>query len=328
MAGKRGTMIENVTGFGLVAVDKAGGRVLFLDPATLAIRSTIEDLPVKPHELLILPRRGGSPSKAYVPIFGDGIHGDNPHPQHHIAVLDLQAERVSTVIDIAPYQAPHTARVGANGLIYCCCETSAAVVVIDPVRDVMVGAIEIGSDKVHRLSTVPGRDRLITENEEDAAFCLVALEGQGGRVIKTLDAPSALNGIAAAPTRPWVVASSSERPELYVVDREDLTLVRTVGLVNHRKPAQIVRYRPDGEIMAAVGDFEPVASFFDADLRLMFTAEVQDKPLDGAFTPDGRFFLVANEESGSISVIDVLAERTREHVPVPVGCEVLGYYPL
>ncbi|WP_347557527.1 hypothetical protein [Robbsia sp. KACC 23696] len=47
-------MIENVQGFGLIAIDKAGGRILFLDPATLKITKALSDVPAKPHALLLL----------------------------------------------------------------------------------------------------------------------------------------------------------------------------------------------------------------------------------------------------------------------------------
>lgn len=317
-------MIDNVSGFGLIAVDKAAGRILFLDPGSLQIQHVIDDLPRKPHELLIPPGRG----KAYVPIFGDGVHGDNPHPGHHVAVVDLATRSLMKLIDVSPWRGPHTARLGVNGLVYCCCEESAVIVVIDPEKDAVVGHIRMESNKVHRLATVPGREHLITESEEDGTLSLVQMEGENGRVIKTVKAPSGLNGIDAALTRPWVVATSSERPELFVFDRDELALLRTVVLPGHVRHAQITRYRPDGEILAVIGDFDPVASFYDADLKHLFTAEVQDKPLDGAFTPDGLHFLAANEDSGSISVIDLAKGCTARHVAVPKGCEVLAYYPL
>lgn len=316
--------ITNTEGFGLIAIDKSAGRILFLDPSTLEIRHVISDLPVKPHELLILPQSG----KAYVPIFGDGIHGDNPHPQHFIAVVDLAEHRVSTLIDIAPFTGPHTARLGSNGLIYCCCEDSAAVVIIDPASDSLVGHVKVNSNKVHRLSTVPGRDWLITENEEDRSLYQIRLEGEAGEVIKELKVPGSLNGIDVSPIRPWVVATSSSAPELFVIDSEHLTLVDRVPIPGHRKGGQLVRFRSDGEVLAVIGDFESVASFYDKDLNHFFTAAVQEKPLDGAFTPDGRYFLVANEDSGSISVISLEEGRTLDHVPVPQGCEVLSFFPL
>ncbi|MCJ2181262.1 hypothetical protein MTR62_00845 [Novosphingobium sp. 1949] len=317
-------MIANVAGFGLIAVEKKAGRVVFLDPATLGCTTILDGLPPKPHELLIPPRS----AKAYVPIFGDGIHGDNPNPGNTIAVIDLAERRLVRLIDISPYKAPHTARLGANGLIYCCCEASGAVVVIDPARDVMVGAIAIGSTNVHRLATVPGRDRLVTEAEEDGLLSLVAFKGSHGSVIRELTVPGGTNGIAAAPTRPLVLATAGDSPRLHLVDRDDFTLTRTIALPGHRQKGQIVRYRPDGEIVAVIGNFDPVASFYDADLNHLFTAQAGEKPLDGAFSPDGQTFLVCNEDSDTTSVIDLRTGQTREHVAVDCGFEVMAYFPL
>ena len=316
--------IENTAGFGLIAVDKSAGRILFLDPETLKVRKVIDDLPRKPHELLVLPQKG----KAYVPIFGDGVHGDNPHPEHHIAVVDLASEQVITLIDISPYQGPHTARLGYNGLIYCCCEESAVIVIIDPQTDTVTGTINSESYNVHRLAVIPGKNRLITESEEEGTLSQIVFDENGGRIIKKMSVPGSLNGIDVSPIRPWVIATNGSAPEIFVIDREQLELQDTIPLKRHNKPAQIVRFRSDGEIVAVIGDFDPVVSFFDADMHYLFSAELQEKPLDGTFTPDGRYFLVANEDSGTVSVISLEDGKATKHVPVPEGCEVLAYYPL
>ena len=70
---------------GMIAVDKMGTKVLFLNPQTYATEVVIDGFPRTVHELLVVPETGF----AYVPIFGDGIHGRNPHPQHHLCVFDL-----------------------------------------------------------------------------------------------------------------------------------------------------------------------------------------------------------------------------------------------
>ena len=40
--------------------------------------------------------------------------------------------RLSTTIDLQPYIAPHTLKLGPDGLIYITCENTAVVAVIDP----------------------------------------------------------------------------------------------------------------------------------------------------------------------------------------------------
>src|SRR5215475_15871553 len=59
---------------GVIAVDKMGGKVLFLDPDTHATTHVLDDFEPLPHELLVAPQS----LTAYVPIYGDGIHGRNP----------------------------------------------------------------------------------------------------------------------------------------------------------------------------------------------------------------------------------------------------------
>ncbi len=70
---------------GLIAVDKMGGKVLFLNPATYATEVVLDGFPRTVHELLVIPDTG----LAYVPIFGDGIHGRNPNPGHLLCIIDL-----------------------------------------------------------------------------------------------------------------------------------------------------------------------------------------------------------------------------------------------
>ena len=138
---------------GIIAVDKIGGKVLFLNPVTYATEVVIDGFPKTVHELLIIPETG----MAYVPIFGDGIHGRNPNPQHLLCVFDLRKRAHVATIDLRPYIAPHTLKLGPDGLIYITCENSAAVVVIDPKTNKVVEAIKSGSTNGHRLIIAHGR---------------------------------------------------------------------------------------------------------------------------------------------------------------------------
>src|SRR6188472_4453590 len=132
---------------GLIAVDKMGGKVLFLDPVTYETQVTLDGFPRTVHELLLVPETG----LAYVPIFGDGIHGRNPNPGHVLWAIDLNKRARTREIDLRPYSAPHTVRLGPDGLIYITCENSAVVAIVDPKTNTLAGAIESGSTNAHRL---------------------------------------------------------------------------------------------------------------------------------------------------------------------------------
>ncbi len=128
---------------GLIAVDKMGGKVLFLNPTTYATEVVLEGFPRTVHELLVIPETG----LAYVPIFGDGIHGRNPNPGHLLCIFDLINRKHVGDIDLRPSIAPHTLRLGPDGLIYITCENSAVVAVIDRRTHTVIDVIDFGLDK-------------------------------------------------------------------------------------------------------------------------------------------------------------------------------------
>jgi hypothetical protein len=84
---------------------------------------------------------------AYVPIYGDGIHGKNPHPGHLIAVFDLVARRHAGDFSTYPYLAPHGLRWGPQGQLYCVCENSGVVLEMNAGTGNIEHVIEVGSDK-------------------------------------------------------------------------------------------------------------------------------------------------------------------------------------
>src|SRR4051812_8725139 len=146
---------------GLIAVDKMGGKVLFLDPVSNETTLVLDDFERVPHELLV----DRETATAYVPIYGDGIHGRNPHPGHLLSIIDLTQRRHVADIDLSPYVSPHGMLIGPDGLLYVTCENSGVVVLIDRVRRAVVAAIETGSSNAHRLAIAPDGRRLYTENE-------------------------------------------------------------------------------------------------------------------------------------------------------------------
>ena len=313
---------NNKQNYGIIAVDKQGGKVLFLNSETLKIEKTLTGFPPNPHELLIIPQH----NKAYVPIFGDGIHGDNPHPQHQIAVIDLSTRELSGFIELSPLESPHTGRLGNDGYVYLCCENSAAIVVIDPAQDKIIRTIKVPSTNTHRLSVTPQGDKLFTDNEEDATVTVVELVHNSGKVIDNISMPGAVNGIAAAPLGTSIITSNADKPELVIIDSKTHKITKHIPLRGHKNGAQIVRFSLNGKLLIAIGDQEPVATLFDENLKEIACFSVGNKPMDGCFSPDNQWLLIANEKDGTVSVIDIAQRKVVSTPHVGVGCEVLSYY--
>jgi DNA-binding beta-propeller fold protein YncE len=303
---------------GMIAVDKMGTKVLFLNPQTYATEVVIDDLRKTVHELLIVPETG----LAYVPIFGDGIHGRNPHPQHHLCVFDLHRRSLSTIIDTSPYIAPHTLKLAPDGLIYITCENSGVVAVIDPDENKVVDAIVAGSTNGHRLIIAPDGERLYTENEEDATVSVIDLRRR--KLLGQIVTPRPLAGIAISADGRTVIAVDDEQPALFLIDTEAGKVRDEVPLKDVAKPAQIARFAPDFSLLAVTSVRSDTVSLIDPSFVGQTAIKVGSQPMDMAFHNDELF--VGCQGDGSVHVIDIPGKRHKTSFSAGTGCESLGFF--
>jgi DNA-binding beta-propeller fold protein YncE len=303
---------------GLFAVDKMGGKVLFLDPHSYATTLVLDDFERVPHELLCVPQT----STAYVPIYGDGIHGRNPNPGHLLSVVDLERRAHAADIDLTPYVAPHGLQIGPDGLLYITCENSAVVALVDLERRELVGAIDTGSTNSHRLAISPDGRFIYTENEEDASVSVIDLPGR--RLVRQVKTPHALAGLAVSPDGKILVAVDDEEPALVLIDTASFAIAGKVPLEGVAEPAQIARYSPDGQTLLVTSLRSATATVMDPTFMRQTTLAVGKQPMDAAFYA-GMLF-VACQGDGSVHVIDLATRRVAHHFEAGVGCETLAFF--
>jgi DNA-binding beta-propeller fold protein YncE len=303
---------------GVIAVDKMGTKVLFLNPQTFTTEVVIDGFPKTVHELLVIPETG----MAYVPIFGDGIHGRNPNPQHHLCVFDLHKRAHVATIDLRPYIAPHTLKLGPDGFIYLTCENSAVVAVIDRKANRVVGAIESGSTNGHRLIVAPDGRRLYTENEEDATVSVIDLAKR--KLLGKIATPRPLAGITISPDGRTVVAVDDAQPTLFLIDTEAGKVREEVVLKDVPKAAQIARYAPDNSLLGVTSLNSDTVSLIDPLFREQTAIKVGSQPMDMAFRGDELF--VPCQGDGSVHIIDIPGRRAKGNFAAGKGCESLGFF--
>lgn len=302
---------------GMIAVDKMGTKVLFLNPDTFATETVLDDFPRTVHELLIVPETG----LAYVPIFGDGIHGRNPNPGHLLAIIDLNSRKHVGDIDMRPYIAPHTLKLGPDGHIYITCENSAVVAIIDRASHRVIDAIDSGSTNGHRLIIAPDGQRLYTENEEDATVSVIDLPGR--KLLGKIKVPHAIAGIAISPDDKTLVTVDDEEPALILIDL-DTEKTRSVPLEGVPKPAQIARYSPDNSLVCVTSVHSGTVSLIDPEFRKQTAIKVGKEAMDMAFRGDELF--VACQGDGSVHVIDIPSKTYKQGFEAGKGCESLGFF--
>ena len=303
---------------GIIAVDKMGAKVLFLNPATYETEVVLDDFPRTVHELLVVPATG----LAYVPSFVHGIHGRNPNPHHLLCIFDLNKRAHVGNIDLRPYIAPHTLKPGPDGLIYITCENSAVVAVIDRSSHKVVDAIDSGSTNGHRLVIAPDGQRLYTENEEDGTVSVIDLPKR--KLLGKIQTPRPLAGIAISADGRTVVAVDDAEPTLFLIDTEAGRVRDEVRLGGVPRAAQIVRYAPDNSLIGVTSLNSDTVSLIDPSFGVQTAIKVGSQPMDMAFRDDELF--VACQGDGSVHVIDIPNRRAKQSFRAGTGCESIGFF--
>jgi DNA-binding beta-propeller fold protein YncE len=313
---------NDITGHnGLIMIDKRGGLVRFFDPVSLAETSSLQ-LSGPPHELAISPDHG----TAYVPLYGDGVYGRNPHPGHEIVMIDLATHEVSGVIDVAPYQAPHGLQVDNAGTLYATCDLSRKLLIIDPKTRRIEAAIDTEGTG-HWSAVLPDGSKAYVANKNDRDFVSV-IDLKARKMIGRIPMPNGTQGITAAPDGKRVIAIDFAQPRFYVIDTESDAIVDTVAVDRNSTGPFRARFSPDGVTLITVNAADSVANVFDGRnlAKMQSVLDVGRQPFGIAYAPDGDTVLVSNHGDGTISVVSLEAGKVVRTFEAGTGIETLSYY--
>jgi YVTN family beta-propeller protein len=313
---------NNPTGtHGLIVIDKIGRHVRFYDPSTFKEISNLE-VGVAPHDVAISPDH----KTAYIPVYGDGVYGRNPHPGHTIAIIDLASRKVSGTIDVSPYQAPHGIQIDNAGKIYVTCDLSRKLLVIDPEKRSIEAALDTEGTG-HWSAVLPDASKAYVANKNDKLYVTV-IDLKKRAIIARIPAPNGTEGITASPDGKYVVAVDHSEPKLLVIDPATDTVEVTIPLEGNTKASFKPRFSPDGSKLLVCNMAERLVNIIDvADAHgKQQVIPVGKDPMGFAFAPDGKTVLVANHGDGTVSVIDLSQNRVVSTFTGGSGVESLSYY--
>ena len=313
---------NNPTGTaGLIMIDKRGGFVRFFDPKTLGEIGSLQ-LEAPPHELAISPDH----KTAYVPLYGDGVYGNNPNPGHKIVAIDLTTRKVSGTIDVSPYRAPHGLQVDNNGTLYASCDLSRKLLVIDPKTLKIQAAIDTDGTG-HWSAVLPDGSKAYVANKDDRKFVSV-IDLKARKMIGRVPMPKGTQGITSSPDGKRVIAIDFTDPKFYVIDTASDNIIDTVTVEKNTIGPFRARYSPDGSVLVTANHVNSLANIFDArNLRApQKVVAVGQQAFGIAFSADGKTALVSNHGDGTISVIDVAKSQVVRTFKAGTGIETLAYY--
>jgi YVTN family beta-propeller protein len=313
---------NNPTGtHGLIVIDKIGRHVRFYDPSTFKEISNLE-VGIAPHDVAISPDH----KTAYIPVYGDGVYGRNPHPGHTIAIIDLASRQVAGTIDVSPYQAPHGIQIDNAGKIYVTCDLSRKLLVIDPEKRSIEAALDTEGTG-HWSAVLPDASKAYVANKNDKLYVTV-IDLKKRAIIARIPAPNGTEGITASPDGKFVVAVDHSEPKLLVIDPATDTVEVTIPLEGNTKASFKPRFSPDGSKLLVCNMAERLVNIIDvADAHgKQQVIPVGKDPMGFAFAPDGKTVLVANHGDGTVSVIDLSQNRVVSTFTGGSGVESLSYY--
>jgi len=313
---------NNPTGtHGLIVIDKIGRHVRFFDPSTFKEISNLE-VGVAPHDVAISPDH----KTAYIPVYGDGVYGRNPHPGHTIAIIDLESRQVAGTIDVSPYQAPHGIQIDDAGTIYVNCDLSRKLLVIDPKKRSIEAALDTEGTG-HWAAVLPDASKAYVVNKNDRLFVTV-IDLKKRSIIARIPAPNGTEGIAASPDGKYVAAADHSEAKLLIIDTATDTVAVTLPLEGNTKASFKPRFSPDGSKLLVCNMSEGLVNVIDTanPHGKQHVIPVGKDPMGFAFAPDGKTVLVANHGDGTVSVIDLSQNRVVSSFTGGTGVESLAYY--
>ena len=319
-----GADINTPTGSGgLCVVCKSDAVVEFYDAQALARVDEIK-LPDFPHEVVLSPDR----KTAYVSIYGNGQVGTNTKPGTRIAVIDLGQRKLAGFIEIAPYLAPHGMMFDRAGHLWATAELSNAIIVIDPIRGSVLGAVELGSHRTHFLAVTPDGAKVYAPHRQLKWVSVVDVATRR-EVRQIRNFGYECQGVAVAPDGNRVYQASSARPLVSVIDPrtdEVAGAIAVAGLGDF--PPQLTRLRvsPDNRFLVVSYNVSRKAAVIDTrEPQRQVLFELERGPMGIAFPDNGRAF-VANHDAGSITILDLAAMQPAGRIATHQGAETMAFY--
>ncbi len=312
---------NNPTGTtGLILIDKVGHQIRFYDPKTWTEISHI-DVAVNPHDIAISPDH----KTAWVPIYGAGVYGRNPNPEHTIAVIDLTTRMQTGTIDVSPYVAPHGIQIDSAGTLYVTCDASRKLLVINPKTKKIEDAIDTEGTS-HWVSVLPDATKAYAVNKNDRPFITV-IDLKARKIAGHISVPNGTEGVSASPNGKRVVALDYTDPVLHVIDAATDKIIDNITLEDNKRAASRVRYSPDGTYIVTDNNSQLANILRADDLHgKQFVVPIGKAPMGMGFAPDNRTMIIGNHGDGSVSVIDMKEGKEMKRFQAGAGIETMTWY--
>jgi DNA-binding beta-propeller fold protein YncE len=319
---------------GLIAVDKVANKIRFYDPQSLAETAAFDSPESTVHELALSTDR----KWAFVPLYGDGIYGNNKNPNNKILVIDLERQGIADIIVLGRLVAPHGMVATSDDRLWVVCDLPNKLICVDPAKRSIEEEYAAPAKGAHLVEKLPDESKLyISAKEGDLAgfdlargtFTTIPVRGPG---IMSGNG-SGSEGLTPTPDGRRLLVIDNHRTELRVIDTASDREIDRVPLLPyvHTNPKRSrlakLAFSRDGRWLVATSYASALAWIIDAsDYRAQTMIPVAKGPMGIAFPADGRSAIVSSHDSGLLTRIDLETKEVLGAHDGGAGIEVMAFY--
>jgi DNA-binding beta-propeller fold protein YncE len=320
---------------GVIAIDKVANKIRFYDPISFKETKVLDGPEPCVHELAVAPDR----RTAFVPLYGDGIYGNNKNPNNKVLAVDLEREEIAAVIDLGKYQAPHGMVATRDGSLWVVCDLAGALLRIDPGRATVAEAFDCPGKGPHLVVATRDEAKLYISHKEAGLGVFDLRRGAFTSSIPVGNPDiasgngSGSEGMAFTPDGARLVVADNDKSELHVIDTRSDREIDRVPLRRHPltnpKRSRLVKplFTPDGRYLVVTSYATGLAWVLDgADYRRQTIVPLAKGPMSILFQPDGTSALVSSHDSGLLTRVELATGRATGFHDGGAGIEVLAYY--
>lgn len=310
----------------VIAVDKVGNKIRFYATAPLRETAVIDSPGKTVHELALSRDK----TIAYIPLFGDGIYGNNKEPNNQILVVELKSGRIISSIDTGPHLAPHGLVVTPDGRLWATSDQPAQrLILIDPIKSSVEAAYDVPAKGPHFIAATPDGAKLYVSNKEGPVTVFdTALKRFTGSIPM-----SGGEGLAVSSDGKRMAIVDNGQSLLHIVDTTTDSILERVPLTLNpplnpkRSRLHKLAFSPDGRSLAVVNYASALAWLIDStDWRRQTVLAVAKGPQGIAFSPDSAQLLIASHDSGLITIVNVAERRITGAIDGGSGIESLAFF--
>jgi YVTN family beta-propeller protein len=299
----------------LLAANKGDHTLSLIDPDSGRQIATVDVGGITGHEVIASP----DARFAYVPIYGNSGVGLPGTDGASVAVIDLEAHKLSGKIDFDHGVRPHCPLMGPkDGLLYVTTELDQAVTIIDPRTEKIIGKIPTGALESHMLAITHDGRRGYTANVGPGTVSVLDLESR--KTIATIPVASQIQRIALAVDDRLVFTADQTKPQLAVIETATNKLKTWISLPAVAYGAAAT---PDGHFLVVpLRNVSQVAVVDLHTMKVAHTIDVPGVPQEAILVPDGSAAYVSCGTSKKIAKIrtaDWKVEKLIDAGPVVDG---------